>query len=72
MDKAEPKMRKLMHPGAVMGLFALGLEATGVASGAYAYGGFEAFKRGVDRMLADSVSLEEYAKYHARKERDMR
>jgi len=33
-------MRKLSHPGAVMGLFALGLEATGVASGAYVYGDF--------------------------------
>ena len=33
-------MRKLKHPGAVMGIFALGLEATGVASGAYVYGGF--------------------------------
>ena len=33
-------MRKLKRPGAVMGLFALGLEATGVASGAYAYGDF--------------------------------
>ena len=33
-------MRKLRHPGAVMGLFALGLEATGVASGAYVYGDF--------------------------------
>jgi hypothetical protein len=27
-------MRKLRRPGAVMGLFALGLEAAGVASGA--------------------------------------
>lgn len=34
------EMRKLRHPGAVMGLFALGLEATGVASGAYVYGDF--------------------------------
>jgi len=33
-------MRKLRHPGAVMGLFALCLEATGVASGAYVYGHF--------------------------------
>ena len=33
-------MRRLRHPGAVMGLFALGLEATGVASGAYVYGNF--------------------------------
>ena len=33
-------MRKLRHTGAVMGLFALGLEATGVASGAYVYGDF--------------------------------
>ena len=33
-------MRRLRHPGAVMGLFALGLEATGVASGAYVYGDF--------------------------------
>ncbi|GAH62844.1 unnamed protein product, partial [marine sediment metagenome] len=33
-------MRKLRHPGAVMGVFALGLEATGVASGAYVYGDF--------------------------------
>ena len=33
-------MRKLRCPGAVMGLFALGLEATGVASGAYVYGDF--------------------------------
>ena len=33
-------MRKLKHPGAVMGIFALGLEATGVASGAYVYGDF--------------------------------
>ncbi len=31
-------MRKLRHPGAVMGVFALGLESTGVASGAYVYG----------------------------------
>ncbi len=29
-------MRRLRHPGIVMGLFALGLEATGVASGARA------------------------------------
>ena len=33
-------MRRLKRPGAVMGLFALGLEATGVASGAYVYGDF--------------------------------
>ena len=33
-------MRRLKHPSAVMGLFALGLEATGVASGAYVYGDF--------------------------------
>ncbi len=33
-------MRKLKHPGAVMVLFALGLEATGVAAGAYVYGDF--------------------------------
>jgi uncharacterized membrane protein len=33
-------MRRLKCPGAVMGLFALGLEATGVASGAYVYGDF--------------------------------
>ncbi|MBA7650536.1 hypothetical protein ES703_58342 [subsurface metagenome] len=33
-------MRRLRHPGVVMGLFALGLEATGVASGAYVYGDF--------------------------------
>lgn len=33
-------MRKLKHPGMVMGLFALGLEATGVSSGAYVYGDF--------------------------------
>ena len=33
-------MRKLRRPGTVMGLFALGLEATGVASGAYVYGDF--------------------------------
>ena len=33
-------MRELRHPGAVMGIFALGLEATGVASGAYVYGDF--------------------------------
>ena len=31
-------MRKLKRPGAVMGLFVLGVEATGVASGAYVYG----------------------------------
>ena len=31
-------MRKLKRPGAVMGLFALGVEATGIASGAYVYG----------------------------------
>jgi len=31
---------RLKRPGAVMGLFALGLEATGVMSGAYAYGDF--------------------------------
>ena len=33
-------MMKFKRPGAVMGIFALGLEATGVASGAYAYGAF--------------------------------
>jgi len=33
-------MRKLRRPGTVMGLFALGLEATGVASGAYVYSDF--------------------------------
>ena len=33
-------MRKLRRPGVVMGLLALGLEATGVASGAYVYGDF--------------------------------
>ncbi|MCJ7574528.1 carotenoid biosynthesis protein [Candidatus Bathyarchaeota archaeon] len=33
-------MRKLRRPGAIMGLLALGLEATGVASGAYVYGDF--------------------------------
>ncbi|MBA7715369.1 hypothetical protein ES703_124410 [subsurface metagenome] len=33
-------MRRLRHPGVVMGLFALGLEANGVASGAYVYGDF--------------------------------
>ena len=33
-------MRELNRLGAVMGLFALGLEATGVASGAYVYGDF--------------------------------
>jgi len=33
-------MRRLRHPGAVMGVFALGLEVTGVASGAYVYGDF--------------------------------
>ena len=33
-------MRKLKRPGAVMVLFVLGLEATGVASGAYVYGDF--------------------------------
>ena len=33
-------MRKIKHPVAVMGMFALGLEATGVASGAYVYGDF--------------------------------
>ena len=33
-------MRKLSHPGAVMGLLALGLEAAGVASSAYVYGDF--------------------------------
>jgi len=33
-------MRKLRRPGAVMGLFTLVLEATGVASGAYVYGDF--------------------------------
>ena len=33
-------MRKLRRPGTVMGLFALGVEATGVASGAYVYGDF--------------------------------
>ena len=31
---------KFKRPGTVMGVFALGLEATGVASGAYAYGAF--------------------------------
>jgi uncharacterized membrane protein len=34
------EMRELRHPGAVMGLFALGLEAAGVASGSYVYGDF--------------------------------
>lgn len=33
-------MRSLKRPGTVMGLFALGLEAMGVASGAYEYGAF--------------------------------
>jgi len=33
-------MRRLKRPGAVMGLLALGLEAAGVASGAYVYGDF--------------------------------
>ncbi len=33
-------MRRLKHPSAVMGLFALILEATGVASGAFVYGDF--------------------------------
>lgn len=33
-------MRKLKYPGAAMGIFAFGLEATGVASGAYEYGVF--------------------------------
>ena len=33
-------MRKLKHPGTVMGLFALGLEVVGVASGAYVYASF--------------------------------
>jgi len=33
-------MRKIKYPGAVMGIFSLGLEATGVASGAYVYGAF--------------------------------
>ena len=33
-------MRELRRPGTVMGLLALGLEATGVASGAYVYGDF--------------------------------
>lgn len=33
-------MWKLRRPGAVMGLLALGLEAAGVASGAYVYGEF--------------------------------
>ena len=32
--------RGLRHPGVVMGVFALALEATGVASGAYVYGDF--------------------------------
>jgi len=30
-------MGRLKHPGAVIGLFAFGLEAVGVASGAYVY-----------------------------------
>ena len=30
-------MRKLRHPGVVMEVFALALEPTGVASGAYVY-----------------------------------
>jgi uncharacterized membrane protein len=34
-------MRSLKRPGAVMDLFALGLEATGVVSGAYVYGDFQ-------------------------------
>jgi len=34
------EMRKLRRPGIVMGLFALALETTGVASGAYVYGDF--------------------------------
>ncbi|GAH19825.1 unnamed protein product, partial [marine sediment metagenome] len=42
IEKEEPTRistkRKVKHPGAVMGIFALGLEATGVASGAYVYG----------------------------------
>ena len=33
-------MKRLNRPGAVMGLFALALEATGVAAGAYVYGDF--------------------------------
>jgi len=33
-------MRKLRHPGTVMGGFALVLEAAGVAAGAYVYGDF--------------------------------
>jgi len=33
-------MRRLRRPGAVMGLFVLGLKATGVASGAHVYGDF--------------------------------
>ena len=33
-------MKRLNRPGAWLGLFALGIEATGVASGAYAYGDF--------------------------------
>ena len=33
-------MRKLRRPGVLIALFALGLEAAGVASGAYVYGDF--------------------------------
>ena len=59
---------KLRYPGTVMGLFALGLEAVGVASGAYVYGDFPIKVLGVPlcipvmwvlvMALAYAVSLE--------------
>lgn len=35
-------------------------------------GGFEAFKKALDRMMGEGASLEEYAAYHSRKEKNMR
>ena len=59
---------KLRYPGTVMGLFALGLEVVGVASGAYVYGDFPIKVLGVPlcipvmwvlvMALAYAVSLE--------------
>ena len=59
---------KLRYPGTMMGLFALGLEVVGVASGAYVYGDFPIKVLGVPlcipvmwvlvMALAYAVSLE--------------
>lgn len=42
---------KFKRPGTVMGIFAFGLEATGVASGAYEYGAFPLKLLGVPLMI---------------------